>query len=43
MNSDFLASVWLQSDDAFDATPYELDVRLTDLSEDGGLFGLRYE
>jgi uncharacterized protein YydD (DUF2326 family) len=41
MNSDFLGSV--QSEGAFDAAPYELDIHLTDTSEAGGLFGFRYE
>jgi uncharacterized protein YydD (DUF2326 family) len=42
MNSDFLQSVVLQSEGAFDPTPYQLDVRLTDESEDGGLFGFAF-
>jgi uncharacterized protein YydD (DUF2326 family) len=43
MNSDFLESVELQSGGSFDRKPYQLDVVLTDASEDGGLFGFRFE
>ena len=43
MNSDFLDSVQKQSDGAFDPSPYELQVRLEDKSEEGGLFGFRFE
>ncbi len=43
MNSDFLDSVVMQSEGAFDPDPYKLEVHLTDRSADGGLFGFRYE
>ena len=43
MNSDFLESVEFQSRGSFDRKPYQLDVVLTDASEDGGLFGFRFE
>lgn len=43
MNSDFLDLVVEQSDKAFDPTPYTLSPRLTDSSEDGGLFGFRFD
>lgn len=42
MNSDFLESVVRQSDGAFDPEPYILETRLTDETEDGGLFGFRF-
>jgi uncharacterized protein YydD (DUF2326 family) len=42
LNSDFLASVEVQSDGAFDADPYMLSTRLTDETESGGLFGFRF-
>ncbi|MQY30353.1 ABC-three component system protein [Nocardia aurantia] len=42
LNSDFLASVELQSNGTFDPRPYVLDSRLTDESETGGLFGFRF-
>lgn len=42
LNSDFLASVEVQSDGAFDAEPYILSTRLTDETEAGGLFGFRF-
>jgi uncharacterized protein YydD (DUF2326 family) len=42
LNSDFLESVVAQSDGAFDPEPYVMAVRLTDLSDDGGLFGFRF-
>lgn len=43
LNSDFLESVEAQSDGAFDAEPYILETRLTDVTEDGGLFGFRFD
>lgn len=43
LNSDFLATVELQSDGAFDADPYILDTRLTDETDAGGLFGFRFD
>jgi uncharacterized protein YydD (DUF2326 family) len=42
MNSDVLESVNKQSDGAFDSSPYELDVRLEDRNDEGGLFGFRF-
>lgn len=42
LNSDFLTSVEVQSDGAFDAEPYLLSTRLTDETEAGGLFGFRF-
>lgn len=42
LNSDFLQSVESQSDGAFDAEPYILGTRLTDETEEGGLFGFRF-
>ena len=42
MNSDFLQSVVIESAGTFDPTPYQLEVRLTDASEDGGLFGFAF-
>lgn len=42
LNSDFLESVEKQSDGAFQAGPYTADVRLTDETEEGGLFGFRF-
>ncbi len=42
LNSDFLTSVEAQSDGAFDAEPYMLSTRLTDETEEGGLFGFRF-
>lgn len=42
LNSDFLTSVEMQSDGAFDAEPYLLSTRLTDETEAGGLFGFRF-
>lgn len=42
MNSDFLESVEKQSEGSFNADPYVLDVRLTDETEAGGLFGFRF-
>jgi uncharacterized protein YydD (DUF2326 family) len=42
LNSDFLESVEKQSDGAFDAVPYIVDVRLTDETDAGGLFGFRF-
>lgn len=41
MNSDFLASV--ESEGAFESAPYLLDARLSDATEDGGLFGFRFD
>ncbi|MEX2374538.1 MAG: ABC-three component system protein [Dehalococcoidia bacterium] len=43
LNSDTLDLVESQSDGAFDAEPYILDTRLTDATEDGGLFGFRFD
>jgi len=40
MNSDFLASV--ESEGAFDSSPYVLGTRLSDATDDGGLFGFRF-
>lgn len=42
LNSDFLTSVEVQSEGAFDAEPYMLSTRLTDETEAGGLFGFRF-
>ncbi len=42
LNSDFLTSVEVQGDGAFDAEPYILSTRLTDETEAGGLFGFRF-
>ncbi|WP_418001553.1 ABC-three component system protein [Mycobacterium sp. PDNC021] len=42
LNSDFLDTVEKQSDGAFDADPFILDVRLTDETDAGGLFGFRF-
>lgn len=41
MNSDFLGSV--ESEGAFDRSPYMVDVKLTDTNENGGLFGFRFD
>lgn len=41
MNSDFLASV--ESQGAFKGSDYQIDTKLTDSGEDGGLFGFRFE
>lgn len=41
MNSDFLSSV--EAEGAFDSSDYLLDTRLSDATEDGGLFGFRFE
>ena len=43
MNSDFLDSVVLQSDGAFDPTQYVMSSRLSDEGEDGGLFGFKFD
>ena len=43
LNSDFLDSVQSQSEGAFDAEPYIMSTRLTDATEDGGLFGFRFD
>lgn len=43
LNSDFLDLVVAQSDGAFDAAPYIMSTRLTDASDEGGLFGFRFE
>lgn len=43
MNSDTLDLVESQSGGAFDAEPYILETRLTDATEDGGLFGFRFD
>jgi uncharacterized protein YydD (DUF2326 family) len=42
LNSDFLDSVELQSDGAFDPAPYILGTRLTDETDSGGIFGFRF-
>lgn len=42
LNSDFIDLVEAQSDGAFDAEPYIMSTRLTDATEDGGLFGFRF-
>lgn len=42
LNSDVIDLVEAQSDGAFDAGPYIMPTRLTDASEDGGLFGFRF-
>lgn len=42
LNSDFLDTVEIQSDGAFDAAPYLLTTRLTDETDRGGLFGFRF-
>lgn len=41
MNSDFLESV--ESEGAFDRSEYAIDTVLTDATDDGGLFGFRFE
>lgn len=41
MNSDFLASV--ESEGAFDSSEFLVDARLSDATEDGGLFGFRFD
>lgn len=43
LNSDFLDLVTAQSDGAFDAGPYIMTTRLTDATDDGGLFGFRFD
>lgn len=43
LNSDTLNLVESQSDGAFDADPYILETRLTDATDDGGLFGFRFD
>lgn len=43
LNSDFLDSVTTQSDGAFDPDPYIVSTRLTDATDDGGLFGFRFD
>jgi uncharacterized protein YydD (DUF2326 family) len=43
INSDFLDLVEAQSDGAFDAEPYIVSTRLTDATDDGGLFGFRFD
>ena len=43
LNSDFIDLVESQSDGAFDAEPYILATRLTDATDDGGLFGFRFD
>lgn len=43
LNSDFIDLVESQSDGAFDAEPYILSTRLTDATDDGGLFGFRFD
>lgn len=42
LNSDFIDLVESQSDGAFDAESYILPTRLTDATDDGGLFGFRF-
>lgn len=43
LNSDDLESVESQSEGAFDAAPYIMSTRLTDATQDGGLFGFRFD
>lgn len=43
LNSDFIDLVETQSDGAFDAEPYVMSTRLTDATDDGGLFGFRFD
>lgn len=43
LNSDFLNLVETQSDGAFDAEPYIMRARLTDATDEGGLFGFRFD
>jgi len=43
LNSDDIESVEAQSDGAFDAEPYIISTRLTDATEEGGLFGFRFD
>lgn len=43
LNSDFLDLVTAQSDGAFNAEPYIMSTRLTDATDDGGLFGFRFD
>ena len=42
LNSDFIDLVEKQSGGAFDANPYKMSRHLTDASEEGGLFGFRF-
>ncbi|WP_374761179.1 DUF2326 domain-containing protein [Nesterenkonia flava] len=42
LNSDSLELVEAQSDGAFDPEPHLLSTRLTDETEEGGLFGFRF-
>lgn len=42
LNSDFIDLVEAQSEGAFDAEPYIMSTRLTDATEDGGIFGFRF-
>lgn len=42
LNSDFIDLVEAQSDGAFDAEPYIMSTRLTDETDEGGLFGFRF-
>lgn len=42
LNSDSIDLVEKQSDGAFDAGPYKMSRHLTDATEDGGLFGFRF-
>jgi len=42
LNSDFINLVEAQSDGAFDAEPYIMSTRLTDETDEGGLFGFRF-
>jgi uncharacterized protein YydD (DUF2326 family) len=43
LNSDFIDLVEAQSDGAFNAEPYIVSTRLTDATDDGGLFGFRFD
>lgn len=43
LNSDFLDLVTVQSDGAFDPDPYIVATRLTDATDNGGLFGFRFD
>lgn len=42
LNSDFIDLVETQSEGAFDAEPYIMSTRLTDATEEGGIFGFRF-
>lgn len=43
LNSDFIDSVVSQSGGAFNADPYMMSTRLTDATDEGGLFGFRFD